>query len=411
MMGITVGVVVPAAGRGSRFGSPENKVWSSVAGRTVLEWTLSTFQAHPEVDVIVVVGAAEEVERLQEATSSFGKVTAVVAGGASRQESVGNGLVALPAGCDVVLVHDAARPAVSRELISRVIEGAVENGAAVPGLRISDTVKRVSGEGLIAETVPREELRTVQTPQGARLADLRAAYEKLGPAVAQATDEAGVLEAAGFTVRMVEGDPANLKVTHPGDLERVAASLQRSNGVMEYGSTGETAYHSHTPTLPHSRTGFGYDVHAFAEGRPLWLGGVHIPHARGLAGHSDADVLLHAVCDALLGAAAMGDIGVLFPDTDAAHKDRPSIEFLQEVTRRLAAAGWQIVNVDVALLAEEPRIGPYRPQMTAVIADGLHIAPTHVNIKATTSEGLGFVGRREGIACWAVATLTRGGTT
>jgi 2-C-methyl-D-erythritol 2,4-cyclodiphosphate synthase len=161
--------------------------------------------------------------------------------------------------------------------------------------------------------------------------------------------------------------------------------------------------------FPEIRTGFGYDVHQFAEGRPLWLGGVQIPHNRGLAGHSDADALLHAVCDALLGAAGLGDIGVLFPDTDSAHKDRASIEFVREVRRRLDTEGWQIANVDVALLAEEPRIGPFREQIVAVIADGLSIAPKQVNIKATTSEKMGFVGRREGIACWALATLLRTG--
>jgi 2-C-methyl-D-erythritol 2,4-cyclodiphosphate synthase len=217
----------------------------------------------------------------------------------------------------------------------------------------------------------------------------------LGPGVAAATDEASILEAAGYPVHVVEGEAANLKVTRPGDIERAAAAL----GVDLASEKPEPAFEI--------RTGFGYDVHSFAEGRTLWLGGVQIPYGRGLSGHSDADVLLHAVCDALLGAASMGDIGVLFPDTDAAHKDRPSIEFVQEVRRRLDTEGWRISNVDVALLAEEPRIGPYRERMTAVIADGLMIAPTQINLKATTSEKMGFVGRKEGMACWAVATLTR----
>jgi 2-C-methyl-D-erythritol 4-phosphate cytidylyltransferase / 2-C-methyl-D-erythritol 2,4-cyclodiphosphate synthase len=408
-----VGVVVPAAGRGSRFGSAENKIWVQIGARSVIEWTLAAFQAHPDVEAIVIAGAEEELERLRSVSARFGKVCAIVAGGASRQESVGNGLAALPARCDIVLVHDAARPAVSQQLISRIIALTTAQGAAIPGLPVSDTVKRVDEQGTVSGTVPREGLWSVQTPQGARAADLRAAYEKLGPRVAEATDEAGVLEAAGYPVRMVEGDPANLKVTRPGDLER-AAEFLKSMGVWEYGSMGDHQVDIHSPTLPYSqtvRTGFGYDVHAFGEGRPLWLGGVQIPHDRGLAGHSDADVLLHALCDALLGAAAMGDIGVLFPDTDAAHKDRPSIEFLQEVRRLLAEDNWTIVNVDVALLAEEPRIGPFRPQMTAVIADGLQIAPTQVNIKATTSERMGFVGRQEGIACWVVATISGGVNT
>jgi len=209
----------------------------------------------------------------------------------------------------------------------------------------------------------------------------------LGPRVQEMTDEAGILEAAGFSVTVIPGLESNIKITSPEDLTRASAIL---------GSEDERA----TP-----RTGFGYDVHSFAEGRPLWLGGIQIPHTRGLAGHSDADVLLHAVCDALLGAAGMGDIGVLFPDSDIAHKDRPSIEFLHEIRSRLGA--YRVVNVDISLLAEEPRLGPYRSQMVEAISSALGIPGGCVNIKATTSEGLGFVGRREGIACWAVATIVR----
>jgi 2-C-methyl-D-erythritol 4-phosphate cytidylyltransferase/2-C-methyl-D-erythritol 2,4-cyclodiphosphate synthase len=390
-----VGLVVPAAGRGSRFDSAENKIWARIGDRTVLDWTLSAFQAHEQIDTIILVGAAVELPRLRETAVSYSKVFAVVAGGATRQESVGNGLKALPEICDIALVHDAARPGISAGLISKVIEGIHAHGAALPGLPISDTVKRVAEGGEITETVPRSGLWTVQTPQGARLAYLLEAYKMLGPGVAAATDEASILEAAGYPVHVVEGEAANLKVTRPGDIERAAAAL----GVDLASEKPEPAFEI--------RTGFGYDVHSFAEGRTLWLGGVQIPYGRGLSGHSDADVLLHAVCDALLGAASMGDIGVLFPDTDAAHKDRPSIEFVQEVRRRLDTEGWRISNVDVALLAEEPRIGPYRERMTAVIADGLMIAPTQINLKATTSEKMGFVGRKEGMACWAVATLTR----
>jgi 2-C-methyl-D-erythritol 4-phosphate cytidylyltransferase/2-C-methyl-D-erythritol 2,4-cyclodiphosphate synthase len=389
-------LVVPAAGRGSRFGSAENKIWAELAGRPVLAWALAPFQDHPEIKEIVIAGAEEELDRLRDAAAAFPKVSAVVRGGATRPESVGLGLAAMSGTCDIILVHDAARPCVTTETISRVIDASRACGAAVPGLPVSDTVKRAGNDGLILETVPRAGLWTVQTPQGARLERLKAAYDRLGPGVAQYTDEASVLEAAGFPVHVVEGDPDNLKVTLPGDLERARAVLGARAGTGESGGSGMTV-----------RTGFGYDVHAFADGRPLWLGGMNIPHERGLAGHSDADVLLHAVCDALLGAASLGDIGVLFPDTDPRHKDRASMEFVHEVRRRLAEAGWRIENVDIALLAEEPRIGPYRPEMTAVLADGLGIAPTQVNLKATTSEKMGFVGRREGIACWAVATITR----
>jgi 2-C-methyl-D-erythritol 4-phosphate cytidylyltransferase/2-C-methyl-D-erythritol 2,4-cyclodiphosphate synthase len=400
------GLVLAAAGRGSRFAdglgtsqdpsTSENKIWAPVGQRPLLEWTLEAFQAHPEIQTIVVVGASGELNRLRTTAEAFSKVSAVVRGGASRAESVGNGLRVLPRECEIALVHDAARPAVSAALISRVIEGVRRHGAAVPGLPVSDTVKRVDADERVHETVPRNSLRTVQTPQGARLSDLLSAYERLGPDVASLTDEAAVLESAGFPVRIVEGEERNLKVTRPGDLQKAEAALGLAAVAGLQGSE--------------TRTGLGYDVHSFADsaaGRDLWLGGVRIPHDRGLQGHSDADVMLHAVCDALLGAAGMGDIGVLFPDTDVAHKDRRSIEFLEEVCTRLTAELWSVVNVDITLLAEAPRIGPHRTEMIAALAGGLKIAPSRINLKATTSEGMGFVGRREGIACWAVATLAR----
>jgi len=286
----------------------------------------------------------------------------------------------------MVLVHDAARPLVSQALITRVVEAVQRHGSAVPGLPVSDTLKRVGPDGKVESTVSREGLWAVQTPQGAVRSLLATAYERLGPAVAACTDEAAVLEAAGFAVWVVPGEEANIKVTVPADLERAARELapERRRAV---------------------RTGFGFDVHAFAEDRPLWLGGVLVPHSRGLAGHSDADVVLHALCDALLGAAALGDIGALFPDTDPAHKNRSSREFVREVRERLASAGWSVANVDVALAAEAPRVGPHRAQMAAAIAQDLGITTEQVSIKATTTERMGFVGRGEGIACWAVATL------
>ncbi len=359
----------------------------------MLEWTLSAFQSHPSIDCIVIAGAPEELDRLRAASAPFQKVSAVVAGGDSRQDSVGSGLRALPSDCELLLVHDAARPVISHDLISRVLDETRRSGAAIPGLPLSDTIKRVDTSDRVQETVDRTGLWAVQTPQGAHVNLLRQAYKTLGSRVSQMTDEAGVLEAAGIPVQIVMGEETNIKITHPGDIERVTAAM----------NTQLLTLNSQLAV----RTGFGYDVHAFADGRPLWLGGVEIPHDRGLAGHSDADVLLHAACDALLGAAGMGDIGVLFPDTDKTHKDRQSIEFVREVGLRLRDAGWAINNIDVTLLAEAPRIGPHRHSMTIAISEGLEIDPGRVNIKATTSEGLGFVGRGEGIACWAVATLTR----
>jgi 2-C-methyl-D-erythritol 4-phosphate cytidylyltransferase/2-C-methyl-D-erythritol 2,4-cyclodiphosphate synthase len=395
---MAVGVVVPAAGRGSRYGSAENKIWLKVNGRSLLHWTLDAFQKHDRVSTIIVASAASELDRIREEAAGLSKVTAVVEGGNTRAESVGRGLDALPKECEIVLVHDAARPAISQDLISAVINGVETYGAALPGLPVTDTLKRAGDDQLVANTVPRDGLWAVQTPQGALTAHLREAYYILGANVAAYTDEASILESARYPVKLVPGEESNIKVTRPGDLQRMESILSAPD--LNSHSSPQFRY-------PIVRTGFGYDVHQFADGRPLWLGGVNIPHNRGLAGHSDADVLLHAVCDALLGAAAMGDIGVLFPDTDKAHKDRASIEFVQEVRRRLDQAGWTITNVDVALLAEEPRIGPYRPQIVEAIAGGLGIAIDQVNIKATTSETMGFVGRREGMACWALATIQR----
>jgi 2-C-methyl-D-erythritol 4-phosphate cytidylyltransferase / 2-C-methyl-D-erythritol 2,4-cyclodiphosphate synthase len=386
---MTVGVVVPAAGRGARFGSPENKIWAHLGERTILDWTLRAFEEHPAISDVVVVAGADELARVREAANGFAKVVAVVVGGASRAESVGNGLCELPARCGVVLVHDAARPSVSPELISRIIEATERWGAAVPGMPVSDTIKRADNDGAVTETVIRAGLWAVQTPQGARTANLREAYALLGNRVAQATDEAAVLESAGFAVYVVEGEATNRKITRPEDVE----AAEREMGLRD--RAGEV------------RTGIGYDVHPYVAGRALWLGGVEVPHDRGLAGHSDADVLLHAVCDALLGAAGMGDIGVLFPDTDAAHKDRPSIEFVQEVGRRLMQERWRVVNIDVTLLAEAPRIGRYRAAMVAAISRALGLEAGRVNIKATTSERMGFVGRGEGAACWAACSITR----
>lgn len=383
-------MVVPAAGRGERLGSWRNKIWIEVAGRPLIDWTVGALQRHQEVGAIVVVARPDEVDALIAHCASYDRVCAVVPGGASRAASVRAGLAALPPQCDIVLVHDAARPAVIGSLVTRIIEAVRLHGAAVPGLPVSDTVKRADPEGRVTETIAREGLWRVQTPQGARATHLRVAYDRLGDRALSMTDESAVLEAAGFPVVVVAGEEHNIKVTHPEDVPRAEAILC---GVRT--------------AAPDVRVGFGYDVHALTEGRPLWLGGVGIPHEKGLAGHSDADVLLHAVCDALLGAAGLGDIGVLFPDTEAAHKDRPSIEFAIEVAQQLRERGWRVQNVDVTLLAQRPRIGPYRDAMRSAIAHALGVAADCVNVKATTSERMGFVGRDEGMACWAVASLSR----
>jgi 2-C-methyl-D-erythritol 4-phosphate cytidylyltransferase / 2-C-methyl-D-erythritol 2,4-cyclodiphosphate synthase len=394
-----VAAIIPAAGQARRFGSGENKIWARLGTDTVLARTLAAFNHCPAIAAIVVVANADECERVREACRPHAKVVTVVAGGETRAESVRNGLNALPAATEIVLVHDAARPFVSCSLIERVIAATARHGAAVPGTPLSDTVKRVDGDGLVRATVPRAAeidgcavtgLTAVQTPQGARVSLLRAAYERLDFAHAALTDEASLIEALGEPVAVVPGEPANIKITRQEDLAYAEMLMPQ------------------TPACPQIRTGLGYDVHAFAApeaGRKLFLGGVEIPHDRGLDGHSDADVLLHAVCDALLGAAALGDIGILFPNTDPAYRGISSLRLLAVVGQRVAEAGWQIVNVDAAVVAEAPKLMPHRMAMQRAMAECLDVAPERISIKATTSEKLGFIGRREGIECTAIATL------
>ena len=393
-----LGVVLPAAGRARRFGSNENKIWAKLGGRTVLERTLTAFESHPDVVCIILVAGEEEIDRVTNASLSFRKVFAVVAGGKTRTDSVRNGLDALPPQIDAVLVHDAARPLVSHALISHIVEATVLHGAAVPGLPLSDTVKRIDGQGNVLATIPRTAsivgqrvsgLTAVQTPQGAQVPILKQAYAEFDFSKNEPTDEASLIEAMGAKVVVVPGELANIKITRQEDITLAESYLAARE-------------------LPEMRTGFGYDVHAFApieSGRKLVLGGVEIAHDRGLEGHSDADVLLHAICDALLGAVALGDIGIHFPNTDLRFSGISSLKLLEEVRRLVTGAGWQIVNVDAAAVAESPKIMPHRYAMQAAISSALEIEPGRVSVKATTNEGLGFVGRKEGISCWAVATV------
>jgi 2-C-methyl-D-erythritol 2,4-cyclodiphosphate synthase/2-C-methyl-D-erythritol 4-phosphate cytidylyltransferase len=385
--------LILAAGRGERFGRAGGKLWSLVGGVPVWRWAVRAFHEHPEVDHIVLVGREPELPRLRAQTEPLDKVVAVVRGGRERWESVQRGLEAFPVQDRWVLVHDAARAAVSSELISRVLHATRQTGAAVPALRVPDTVKWVNAAGVVQQTLPRtrrgngEEWRlmAVQTPQGFAVDILREAYERYDFGEGAPTDDAMLVERF-YPVNVVPGDPRNIKLTYLEDLARLEAIL------LEGGET---------------RTGFGYDVHPFAEGRRLMLGGIHIPAPRGLAGHSDADVVLHAITDALLGAAGMDDIGTHFPDTDAAYRDADSAELLRLAWAQVRERGWVLVNVDVTVLAETPRLRPHVPAMRERIASVLQVDVDRVNIKATTSERMGFIGREEGIACYAIATLRR----
>lgn len=393
---MSVYALIPAAGRAARFNAPgsarDNKVFALLGGKPVLYRTVQAFASHPTVDGIVVVAGPSEVTRCREALTGLDKVLAVVAGGQTRQESVAIGLFTLGGDPDdLILVHDAARPLVTSAVIDRCISGALEFGNAVAALPVTDTLKAVGGDLTVQRTVDRDGLWAMQTPQAFRLSTLFEAHGAARTLGWTGTDEAALVEQfSEEPVHLVLGDPSNLKVTRPEDLPLAEAIWQSRHPI---------------PPMTQTRIGFGYDIHPLTEGRKLFLGGIEIPNSRGLDGHSDADVLLHALCDALLGAAGLPDIGHLFPNTDAAYKGISSLELLREVARRLHEANYAVGNADMTLIAEAPKIAPYIDQMRSAIADALRVEPSQVGIKATTNEKLGSLGRGEGIAAHAVALV------
>lgn len=359
-----------AAGQGTRFGRDKTAV--PLGGKPVWRWSYDAFQTHPDVDDVLLVTSPERL-------SEFGGLW-VVTGGATRQESSRHALEAVQ-DAEVLLVHDAARPFVSASTISAVIEAVHQAGAAAAGLPVTDTIKQVV-EGRVV-TIPRESLVAMQTPQGATTDLLRAAH---AAATADLTDEMALVEAIGVHPRIVPGEPDNFKITTPEDLERARAKVGRE-----------------------SRTGLGYDIHSFSDdpSRVLWLGGIEFPGAKALDGHSDADVLLHAATDALLGAAALGDIGQHFPNTDPQWRGAPSIHFLRHAAALLRERGWQIVNLDMSVIAEIPKVMPQAERIRSTVAEALGIDLDRVSVKATTNERLGSIGRAEGIAAFATATIAR----
>ena len=381
--------MVVAAGRGQRLHAPE-KVLLPLAGRPMLAWSLDALEHAETIGPVVVVAGSHTVDAVRQLVrqEGFAKVRAIVAGGERRQDSVGAGLAALPEGIEIVVIHDGARPLAEPELFDRCAAAAAESGAAIAATPVADTLKRVV-EGVIAGTVDRAGLWAAQTPQAFRLETLRRAMAASSGEIV--TDEARLCEVAGLPVSVVPASPANLKVTHAEDIP-VADALLR-------------ARHGSPPRVGSVRTGIGYDAHRFASGRRLVLGGIEIAHDRGLEGHSDADVLLHAIADAVLGAASLGDIGQHFPPSDERFQDADSQYLLREVARLAREAGWVPGNIDATVLAEAPRIGPHVPLMRERIASCLGLLPGAVSVKATTNEGMGSIGRGEGIAALATATL------
>ena len=378
--------IVVAAGGSARMGGAD-KLQVVLAGRPLLAWTLAALAATPVIERIVVVTAPDRVDALRDASWLPRTVVAVVPGGSRRQESVAAGVDAVASlGADddrPVLVHDGARPAVAVELIERVAAATRAHGAAIPVVPVADTLKRVEGDR-VGGTVPRAGLAAAQTPQGVRLGLLRRAFDRFPPAGAPTwTDEAALLEACSISVHALAGDPRNLKVTVPADLERIGPLL----GVG-------------TP-----RTGFGHDGHPFGPGSGLRLGGVELPLAPRLHGHSDGDVALHAVADALLGAAALGDLGRLFPADSRTPRGIGSDVLIDEVVRRLAAAGLRPASVDLTILAARPRLGGRLDEMRATIARLLGVEVDRVSVKASTGNLDGMEGAGRGISARAVAVV------
>ena len=358
----------------------------ALAGRPILAHSVGAIASSPDVTDLVVALPPDLASTPPSYLSTTGKPLTVVAGGQRRRDSVANAFAAVAGRADIVLIHDAARPLVSHDVIRRTIEAAAATGAAIAALRVSDTVKQVDDERRVTATLPRERIYLAQTPQAFRVDVLRAALLLGG----DATDEAALAERAGHRVAVVDGDVRNMKITTPDDLVIAERLLSGTSGV----------------TL---RIGNGYDLHRLVNGRPLILGGVHIPFDRGLDGHSDADAVCHAVTDAVLGACGAGDIGRHFPDTDPAWKDANSLVLLHRAAAIVREQRFDIVNVDVVVIAQQPKLAPHASAMGANVAAALGIDAGQVSVKGKTNEGVDSMGTGASIAVHAVALLNRVG--
>jgi 2-C-methyl-D-erythritol 4-phosphate cytidylyltransferase/2-C-methyl-D-erythritol 2,4-cyclodiphosphate synthase len=383
---VRTAAILVAAGRGLRAGSGGPKQYRSIGGQTVIYRAMEPFCRHPQVFAVQPVLHPDDTAIFNEAVSAL-RHAPPARGGTTRQASVHAGLEALAAEKpEVVLIHDAARPFVSAALISRAIEAASRTGAAVPAISVADTIKLIDAEGNVEATPDRARLRIAQTPQVFRFDAILDAHRRaVREGRSDFTDDAALAEWAGLTVATFEGDPANMKLTTPEDFIREEARLAAMLGDV--------------------RTGIGYDVHAFGDGDHLMLCGVRVPHSRGFLAHSDGDVGLHALVDAILGALADGDIGSHFPPSDVKWKGAASDKFLNYALGRVSARGGRIAHLDVTMVCERPKIGPLRDAMRARIAEITGLPPSRVAVKATTSERLGFTGREEGIAAIASATI------
>ena len=390
--------VIVAAGRGSRMGLDRNKVLYSLCGEPIVVRTVRAFSQSGLFDggVVVVTGECDIAEMKQMFADAGVAVRAVVKGGADRQESVLCGIRACDENADIIAIHDGARPLVTREVIQRTIDSAKVYGSGVAAVMLKDTIKRVDENGCVIDTPIRDTLRAVQTPQTFDAKLIREAHERFchgNDAGLRATDDAMLAEWTGHTVHLTQGDVENIKLTTPEDMLLAGEVLVRRGEAKKEGLT--------------MRIGHGYDVHRLVEGRKLIPCGVEIPHTVGLLGHSDADVAYHALTDALLGAAAMGDIGRHFPDTDPAYKGADSGKLLDHVMELIWAKGYTVGNVDVTIIAQKPKLKDYIETMRENIAAHLKVDLDCVNVKATTTEKLGFEGEMLGISTHAVACIEK----
>ncbi len=385
-------VIIAAAGRGERLGGPQNKAFVELAGRPLVAYSLETFRNCTGIAEIILVVAPEDVERARTLLCDGGaKSERVVAGGALRQESVAAGLAEVRPGIDLVAVHDAARPFASIALVQRCLEQAALHGAAVAAAPVTDTVKDADPDGTVRATLERSRIWLAQTPQVFKRVLLEEAYRSAAAVGVMATDDAALVERLGHRIQLVQGDPGNIKITFPEDVARCEQGLRlkRSKSVGR----------------PVMRCGIGYDAHRFIEDRPLVLAGLRLRDTRGLLGHSDADVVCHAACDAMLGAIAAGDIGQHFPDSDPAYRQVSSLSLLTRTTAIVRDAGWQLENMDIVVIAEEPKLAPHIEEMRRVLAEAVGTDAARISLKGKTTEGMGFTGRGEGIAAQAIALL------
>jgi len=381
--------IIPASGTGERFSGKMRKQYCLLDKKPLFIHALEVFEQAKAVHEIVLVLPADDVaDAKKNILRKYGlqKITAVIAGGSKRQDSIRNGLASIKGVYDIVIVHDAVRPFVTEKLINDVIEAAKSYGAASAGVKANDTVKETVSGDMVKMTIPRDNLWLTQTPQAFKYEILRKAYNEAYKNKYYGTDDASLVENIGQKVKMVQSDYNNIKITTPEDMiiaKAFKAEKRPQNCFI----------------------GFGYDSHRFVSGRKLILGGVEIPFEKGLQGHSDADALVHAICDALLGAAGCGDIGRHFPDTDEAFTDISSLILLKEVRKKIKSKGFSVVNIDVTVVMEKPKIAAYAEMMIKNITRTLNVPEDVLNIKAKTNERMGFIGRSEGVAVFAVASV------